>query len=44
MAKKGDVVLVVGKGHEDFQEYWDGITEGATVKVGGLATRVLGGG
>ena len=28
MAKPRDIVVVVGKGHEDFQEYWDGISSG----------------
>jgi hypothetical protein len=38
MAKPRDVVLVVGKGHQDFQEYWDGISppnQPETLKVGG---------
>lgn len=34
MAKPKDLILVLGKGHEDFQEYWGGQELGETVKVG----------
>uniref|UniRef100_A0A1D1ZZJ8 Mur ligase central domain-containing protein n=1 Tax=Auxenochlorella protothecoides TaxID=3075 RepID=A0A1D1ZZJ8_AUXPR len=32
MAKPKDLILVLGKGHEDFQEYWGGQELGETVK------------
>jgi hypothetical protein len=36
MAKAREVVVVVGKGHRDWQEYWNGVDmeEPTTLKVG----------
>lgn len=33
MAKARDIIFVLGKGSEDYQEYWDGLVLGRTIKV-----------